>query len=112
MSTDARKLMDRLAPQAAWGETVGVVATTFELQPDFVETDFLPTLLGLGAWDDRNWNGRVALEVPVEDLLGRSRSMSQEMAEVQLIARAARPQHPIAHCEKERVHHHVYGERA
>lgn len=62
MSTDSRKLMDRLAPKSVWGEILGLVSTTFEMQPDFVETDFLPAILGLGAWDDRNWNGRVALE--------------------------------------------------
>lgn len=54
--------MDRLAPHPSWGETLGLLATTYELQPDFVETDFLPTLLGLGAWDDRSWSGRIALE--------------------------------------------------
>lgn len=61
-SLDARKLMDRLAPHPSWGETLGLLATSYELQPDFVETDFLPTLLGLGAWDDKSWSGRIALE--------------------------------------------------
>jgi hypothetical protein len=59
---DGRRLMDRLAPVDAWGETLGLLATSYNLQPDFIETDFLPTMFGLGAWDDRSWSGRIALE--------------------------------------------------
>lgn len=61
-STDDRKLMDRLAPDPALGRLLGILATTYEMQPEFFETDFLPTLLGLGAWDDRSWTSRIALE--------------------------------------------------
>lgn len=67
-STDDRKLMDRLTPEPALGRLLGIVATTYEMQPEFFETDFLPTLLGLGAWDDRNWTSRIALEKHLAEL--------------------------------------------
>jgi hypothetical protein len=40
----------------------GLLTTTYELQPDFLEMDFLPSAFGLGAWDDRSWTTRIALE--------------------------------------------------
>jgi phosphatidylserine/phosphatidylglycerophosphate/cardiolipin synthase-like enzyme len=40
----------------------GLLTTTYELQPDFLEMDFLPSVFGLGAWDDRSWTTRIALE--------------------------------------------------
>ena len=58
---DNRKLMDHLRAQPSFGRLLGFAATTFEMQVDFFETDFLPTLFGLGAWDDRNWSSRIAL---------------------------------------------------
>lgn len=67
-STDNRKLMDRLAPDPAAGRLLGVLATSYEMQPEFFETDFLPTLLGLGAWDDRTWSSRIALEKHLAEL--------------------------------------------
>jgi hypothetical protein len=67
-STDDRKLMDRLAPDPALGRLLGILATTYEMQPEFFETDFLPTLLGLGAWDDRSWTSRIALEKHLAEL--------------------------------------------
>ena len=39
------------------GDVLGVIATTYDLSPDFVETDFLPNLFGTTAWDDRTWVG-------------------------------------------------------
>ena len=57
-----RKLIDRLVPDANWGAMHGLLATTFELRPDFLEMDFLPSAFGLGAWDDRSWATRIALE--------------------------------------------------
>lgn len=56
-----RKLIDRIVQQND-GPLLGLLATTFELQSDFLETDFLPSLLGVGAWDDRGWATRVAME--------------------------------------------------
>ena len=58
----ARKLIDRLVPDPLWGAMQGMIATTFELRPEFLETDFLPSVFGLGAWDDRSWATRIALE--------------------------------------------------
>ncbi|HNY70262.1 MAG TPA: hypothetical protein PL032_08090 [Syntrophorhabdus sp.] len=66
--SDDRKLTDRLVPDPAHGRLLGLLATTYEMQPEFFETDFLPTLLGLGAWDDRNWTSRIALERNLADL--------------------------------------------
>lgn len=57
-----RKLMDRLAPVPQAGPLVGFLATAYEMQAEFFETDFLPAILGLGAWNDRNWTSRIALE--------------------------------------------------
>ena len=65
---DDRKLMDRLAPDPSLGRLLGLFATTYEMQPEFFETDFLPTLLGLGAWDDRSWSSRIALEKQLSEL--------------------------------------------
>lgn len=58
----ARKLIDKLVPDARWGPMRGLLSTTYELGPDFLEMDFLPSIFGLGAWDDRSWSGRIALE--------------------------------------------------
>jgi hypothetical protein len=54
--------MDRLVPDLKHGPLLGVLTTTYGMQPEFFETDFLPTFLGLGAWDDRNWTSRIAME--------------------------------------------------
>src|SRR6185437_5859675 len=58
----SRKLIDRLVPRPEWGPMKGLLTTTYELQPDFLEMDFLPSVFGLGAWDDRSWTTRIALE--------------------------------------------------
>jgi hypothetical protein len=42
----ARKLIDRLVPDPHWGAMHGLLATTFELRPDFLEMDFLPSAFG------------------------------------------------------------------
>lgn len=95
-SGDNRKLMDRLTPDPAHGRMLGTLATTYEMQPEFFETDFLPTLLGLGAWDDRNWTSRIALEKHLAELeaatvlmdarpyRGRPRSLRVEVQPVPL----------------------------
>lgn len=59
---DDRKLMNYMSPKASWGECIGFWSTTYEFQADFFETDFLPTLLALGAWDDRHWTSRISME--------------------------------------------------
>ena len=67
-TSDDCKLMDRLTPDPSLGRLLGILTTTYEMQPEFFETDFLPTLLGLGAWDDRSWTSRIALEKHLADL--------------------------------------------
>ncbi len=57
-----RRLLDRLAPGPELGRPIGLLATTYEFDPQFFESEFLPALLGLGAWSDRSWAGRLALE--------------------------------------------------
>ena len=54
--------MDRFRFGGKAGKLVGILGTTYEMQVEFLETDFLPTLFGLGAWDDRNWSSRISLE--------------------------------------------------
>jgi phosphatidylserine/phosphatidylglycerophosphate/cardiolipin synthase-like enzyme len=88
--------MDRLAPEPSNGRLLGILATTFEMQPEFFETDFLPTLFGLGAWDDRAWSSRIGLERQLAELetatllmdshpyRGRPRSLRVEVVPVSL----------------------------
>ncbi|MDY6988928.1 MAG: hypothetical protein SWQ30_12830 [Thermodesulfobacteriota bacterium] len=57
-----RKLMDRLIPKPEFGPVLGCLATTYEMQTEFFELDFLPAVLDLGAWDDRSWTSRIELE--------------------------------------------------
>src|SRR5678815_1508587 len=58
----ARKLIDKLVPDSRWGSMRGLFSTTYDLGPDFLEMDFLPSVFGLGSWDDRSWASRIALE--------------------------------------------------
>lgn len=95
-SSDNRKLINQLSPDASLGRLLGMLATTYEMQPEFFETDFLPTVLGLGAWDDRNWTSRIALEKHLAELesagilmdarpyQGRPRSLRVEVLPVPL----------------------------
>jgi hypothetical protein len=97
-SLDGFRLMDRLTPDASHGRLVAILATSYELQAEFFETDYLPTLLGLGAWDDRAWTSRIALEKSLAELeaatvladahpyRGRPRSLRVEVAPVPLDA--------------------------
>jgi hypothetical protein len=59
---DDRRLTDRLSPVEELGAYEGFWATTYDLNTEFFEIDFLPALLGLGSWDDRHWTTRIALE--------------------------------------------------
>lgn len=95
-SADNRKLINQLSPDPSLGRLMGILATTYEMQPEFFETDFLPTVLGLGAWDDRNWTSRIALEKHLAELesasvlmdarpyRGRPRSLRVEVLPVPL----------------------------
>ena len=57
-----RKLINKLVPDSTVGELQGLLATGYDLNNDFFETDFLPTIFGLSAWDDRSWGSRIAME--------------------------------------------------
>ncbi|MHB8993695.1 MAG: hypothetical protein ACYC63_00425 [Armatimonadota bacterium] len=61
-SSDARRLMSHLAPAKDWGPCRGFWATTYNLDSAFLETDLMPALLDLGAWDDRHWTSRITME--------------------------------------------------
>jgi hypothetical protein len=57
-----RKLIDHVAGADEVGSPSAFLATTFDLQPDFFESDYLPTLLRIPAWDDHRFRARVQLE--------------------------------------------------
>jgi hypothetical protein len=57
-----RKLIDRLVPDEKWGPLLGVLATSYEMRPEFLETDLMPAILGLGSWDSHGWTSRIAME--------------------------------------------------
>lgn len=58
----SRKLIDHVTGAPDLGPARALIATTFDLNPEFVEIDFLPSLLGVPAWDDRRIKSRVQLE--------------------------------------------------
>jgi hypothetical protein len=70
LDTSSRKLIDRVVSDPSWGPLQGLLATTYDLTPDFFEMDFLPSVFGLGAWDDRSWATRIALEKHLHGLEG------------------------------------------
>jgi hypothetical protein len=61
-SSAQRRLLDGLTPGPECGRPVALLATTYEFDPQFFESELLPAILGLGAWNDRSWAGRIALE--------------------------------------------------
>ena len=61
-SIGRRKIINRLGAESKYGDAIGFWATSFEFDSEFLETDFLPNMLNLGAWDDRAWMSRIALE--------------------------------------------------
>jgi hypothetical protein len=69
---DHRKLIDRLEPSEEMGEYVGFWATTYDMQREFFETDFLPALLNLGSWDDRHWTTRISMELHLDRMSSAS----------------------------------------
>jgi hypothetical protein len=58
----SRKLVDHVAGPPELGPPRALLATTFDLTPEFFEVDFLPTLLRIPAWDDRRVRSRIQLE--------------------------------------------------
>lgn len=65
-----RRLMDQLPPEPTHGQLLGMLSTTYEFDSHFLETDYLPALLGLGSWDDTGWMTRVKLENRLAELEG------------------------------------------
>ncbi len=61
-TAEHRRLLDRLASAPDHGQPLGFFASTYEFDPQFFESELLPALLSLGAWNDRSWTARVALE--------------------------------------------------
>lgn len=60
---DHRKLMNWVRPDiGSHGNVLGMLATTFELDPTFFDSDYLPTFLGLGAWEDTSWTNQITME--------------------------------------------------
>lgn len=59
----SRRLIDHLVGAEGLGPPRAILATTFDLDRDFVETDFLPSVLRLPSWDDRSGKARQQLEV-------------------------------------------------
>jgi hypothetical protein len=59
---DRRKLMHWARPDPDHGNVVGMLATTYDLDATFFDSDYLPTFLGLGAWEDTSWSNRVAMQ--------------------------------------------------
>ena len=59
---DRRKLMNWARQDPDHGNVVGMLATTYDLDPSFFNSDYLPTFLGLGAWEDTSWSNRVAMQ--------------------------------------------------
>lgn len=58
-----RRLIDRIRLNAKQsGEVVSIVAATHDLDPDFFEHDFLPTVLGIPNAEDHSFSGRIAVQ--------------------------------------------------
>jgi len=66
----ARRLIDRLVPDPHWGAMYGFLSTTYDLDPDFLELDFLPSVFGLPARSA--WATRVAIEKHLSELDARA----------------------------------------
>lgn len=69
---DARRLIARLGAGPELGPCRGFLSTTYEFQPEFFETDFMPALFGLGSWNNYHWSSRIALE---RNLLGTTSAL-------------------------------------
>lgn len=57
-----RRLLDHLTGPPDLGTPEALFATTFDLKPEFVDLDFLPSVLGLSGWEDYSVKGRIELE--------------------------------------------------
>lgn len=59
---NSRRLIDHVASTAELGPPRALLATTFDLNAEFFELDFLPSLLRLPTMDDRRVRSRIQLE--------------------------------------------------
>lgn len=66
--TSDRRLVDCVAGDAALGSPEAFLTTSFDLEPDFFERDFLPSLLRLPALDDLSYRGRMQREIELARL--------------------------------------------
>lgn len=73
--TPSRKLIDRLVPNEEWGPLRGLLCITYDLDADFFELDFLPSVLGLAARS--RWATRIAIEKRLSELDYRPVIMSE-----------------------------------
>jgi hypothetical protein len=58
----SRKLIDHIVGSPALGPARAMLATTFDLSPEFVDLDFLPSVLRLPTFDDTRVRSRLLLE--------------------------------------------------
>jgi phosphatidylserine/phosphatidylglycerophosphate/cardiolipin synthase-like enzyme len=56
------QLMDHVVGAGQLSPLLSFLATTFELDPDFLEYDFVPSMIGLSQRDDRSTRARLQLE--------------------------------------------------
>jgi HKD family nuclease len=62
-----RKLLPSLSPDfKLWGQIQGLLTTTFDLNPEFLERDFLPSVLGVTSKSP--WSTRIALERSLREI--------------------------------------------
>jgi hypothetical protein len=107
----SRKLIDHVAGPPELGRPLALLATTFDLDPEFFEIDFLPSLLRLPAWDDHSIKARVQLEAELARMTsvavlmearryqGRPRSMRVR------VSPASAPDHGVLHAKVTLVVH-------
>jgi hypothetical protein len=67
-TTSDRRLVDCVAGDATLGSPEAFLTTSFDLEPDFFERDFLPSLLRLPALDDLSYRGRMQREIELAKL--------------------------------------------
>lgn len=68
----SRSLVDQAAGPGELGPPLAVLATTFDMAPDFVEADFLPSVMRVTSADSRAFRSRVQLEAA----LGRTTAVA------------------------------------
>ncbi|MDO9022918.1 MAG: hypothetical protein Q8S73_11075 [Deltaproteobacteria bacterium] len=67
-TSSVRRLVDCVAGDPTLGPVEAFLTTTFDLEPDFFERDFLPALLRLPALDDFSYRGCMQREIELAKL--------------------------------------------